>query len=311
MRRFAPLAIGRFATLVHLIQRARRSVMPTPKVTNLSLDLVTDLGRWRAFVAIGELGSVTRAALFLDTNQSVLSRQINALERDCGARLFNRTGRGVQLSELGERLFPQVKALLADAAQLERDIRGEALEPTGRVTIGMLPSISQAVTGRLFSTLRTRYPAVTLKILEGSGGQVEEWLADARVDIAVLYRYGTSLPEGEQSLAVVDSYLIGRRGDALTAAETVPFTRLDQLPWWSPARPTGCARRWMRWRAAAISGSRRRSRRTRCRCRNRSPPATASTPCYPSTRCGRNWPTACCRPRAWWTHPCSGSSPWR
>jgi LysR family nitrogen assimilation transcriptional regulator len=233
------LVIGRFATLVHLIQRARRSVMPTPKVTNLSLDLVTDLGRWRAFVAIGELGSVTRAALFLDTNQSVLSRQINALERDCGARLFNRTGRGVQLSELGERLFPQVKALLADAAQLERDIRGEALEPTGRVTIGMLPSISQAVTGRLFSTLRTRYPAVTLKILEGSGGQVEEWLADARVDIAVLYRYGTSLPEGEQSLAVVDSYLIGRRGDALTAAETVPFTRLDQLPLVVPSAPNG------------------------------------------------------------------------
>ncbi|MFC3216844.1 LysR family transcriptional regulator [Comamonas sp. JC664] len=43
-------------------------------------------------MAIAELGSLTRAALFLDSNQSLLSRQLNALERDCGARLFNRTG---------------------------------------------------------------------------------------------------------------------------------------------------------------------------------------------------------------------------
>ncbi|MET0289741.1 MAG: LysR substrate-binding domain-containing protein [Pseudoxanthomonas sp.] len=213
--------------------------MPHPKVTSLQLELVADLNRWRAFVAIGELGSVTRAALFLDSNQSVLSRQINALERDCGARLFNRTGRGVRLSELGERLFPQVKALLADAAQLERDIRGDAHEPTGRVTVGMLPSISQAMMGKLFSGLRARYPAVTLKILEGSSGQVEEWLADARVDIAVLYRYGTSLPEGEQSLAVVDSYLIGGRSNTLTSADTVPFKALDQLPLVLPSAPNG------------------------------------------------------------------------
>ena len=55
-------------------------------------------------------------------------------------------------------------------------------------------------------------------MLEGSSGQVEEWLADARVDIAILYRYGPTLPETEQSLAVVDSYLIGAPGDRLTAA---------------------------------------------------------------------------------------------
>ena len=57
-------------------------------------------------MAIGELGSLTRAALFLDSNQSLLSRQLNALERECGARLFNRTGRGVELSEVGAAPVP-------------------------------------------------------------------------------------------------------------------------------------------------------------------------------------------------------------
>src|SRR4051794_38959206 len=115
--------------------------MQTPKATDFKLDLAADLQKSRAFVAIGELGMLTRGALFLDSTQSLLSRQLNALERECGARLFNRTGRGVELSEVGARLFPQVKALLSDAQHLENEIRGEAREPTGRVTLGVLPSI--------------------------------------------------------------------------------------------------------------------------------------------------------------------------
>ncbi len=213
--------------------------MQPAKATEFPIGLTSDLNRWRVFVAIGELGSVTRAALFLDSNQSLLSRQLNALERDCGARLFNRTGRGVELSEVGERIFPRVKALLADAVQLEQEIRGEAREPTGRVTVGMLPSISQTLTSPLFAEIRRRWPAVSLKILEGSGGQVEEWLADARVDIGILYRYGPSLSEQEQSLAVVDSYLVGGRGDALTRGDSVPFAVLDRLPLILPSAPNG------------------------------------------------------------------------
>jgi LysR family transcriptional regulator, nitrogen assimilation regulatory protein len=210
-----------------------------PKATDFKLDIAADLHKWRTFVAIGELGSLTRAALFLDSNQSLLSRQLNALERECGARLFNRTGRGVELSEMGLALFPQVKALLQSAGQLEKDIRGEGREPSGRVTLGLLPSIALPLVGRLFAEMRKRHPAVSLKILEGSSGQVEEWLADARVDIAILYRYGPTLPELEQSLAVVDSYLIGPAGDKLTTAPEAAFRTLDELPFILPAAPNG------------------------------------------------------------------------
>lgn len=209
------------------------------KATDFKLDIVADLHKWRAFVAIGELGSLTRAALYLDSNQSLLSRQLNALERECGARLFNRTGRGVELSEMGLVLFPQVKALLHSAAQLQQDIRGEGREPSGLVTLGLLPSIGLPLVGRLFTEMNKCHPAVSLKILEGSSGQVEEWLADARVDIAILYRYGPTLPELEQSLAVVDSYLIGPAGDKLTAAPEVAFRTLNDLPFILPAAPNG------------------------------------------------------------------------
>ena len=213
--------------------------MQSSKASEFKIDIAADLHKWRAFVAIGELGSLTRAALFLDSNQSLLSRQLNALERECGARLFNRTGRGVELSETGTRLFPQVKTLLADAERLENEIRGEARTPSGRVTLGSLPSIGMPLVGRRFTRTRTEFPSIRLKVLEGSSGQVEEWLADARVDIAILYRYGPTLPEMEQSLAVVDSCLIGPPGDRLTAATQVAFDALNELPFILPSAPNG------------------------------------------------------------------------
>lgn len=213
--------------------------MHIAKATTLQLDIASDLHKWRTFLAIAELGSLTRAALFLDSNQSLLSRQLNALKRDCGARLFNRTGRGVTLSDVGQRIFPHVKNLLSDAEQLEVEIRGEAREPAGRVTLGSLPSISGPIVGRLFQQIRARHPGIHLKILEGSSGQVEEWLADARVDIAILYRYGHAVPEHEQALASVDSFLIGPARDKLTAAPEVPFAALHDLPFILPSAPNG------------------------------------------------------------------------
>ncbi len=209
------------------------------KATEFKIDIAADLYKWRAFVAICELGSLTRAALFLDSNQSLLSRQLNALERECGGRLFNRTGRGVELSDFGELLFPQVKVLLTDAERLDNEVRGQAREPTGRVTLGVLPSIGQPLVGKLFTEVRKRYPAVSLKVLEGSSGQVEEWLTDARMDIAILYRYGPTLPDLEQKLAVVDSYLIGAAGDKLTRTPEVDFAALDDLPFILPSVPNG------------------------------------------------------------------------
>ena len=213
--------------------------MHKTKASEYKLNIASDLQKWRSFVAIGELGSLTRAALFLDISQSFLSRQVNALERECGARLFNRTGRGVELSDLGQRLIPQVKDLLASAQALECDISTDLREPTGTVTLGSLPSIGTFLISRLFAAVRAEYPGVRLKVLEGSSGQVEEWLTDARIDIAILYRYRSKLAEHEESLATVDSYLIGPKGDRLTSDDVVSFSKLDGLPFILPSVPNG------------------------------------------------------------------------
>ena len=98
-----------------------------------------DLERLRLFVQVAELGSLTKAAVARDSTQSLISRQIAALERECGGRLFERTGRGVKLSPFGSDILPRVVRLLADADQLASDMRSNAGPPTGRVSIRIGP----------------------------------------------------------------------------------------------------------------------------------------------------------------------------
>ena len=70
---------------------------------------------WRLFIDASELGSLSRVAASYGTSQPYISRQISELEQECGGRLFQRTGRGVVLTELGQRIAPKVRAWLASS----------------------------------------------------------------------------------------------------------------------------------------------------------------------------------------------------
>ena len=209
-----------------------------------------DLSRLLLFAKVAELGSLTRAAVAMDTLQSAVSRRIAALERDCGGRLFHRTGRGVTLTDLGRRVLPAVTTLLADAERLTLEMRASPGAAVGTVSIGTLPSLSHPLVNLLFAAVRERHPGIRLRVLEGSSGQLDEWVSSGRVDIALLFRYGRSVPRHEQALSKVDTYLVGPVGDALTRGATVPFARLHHLPLILPGAPNGlrvaldqCARR--------------------------------------------------------------------
>src|SRR5574337_108718 len=78
-----------------------------------------DHAAWKLFIDAVELGSLSKVAVAYGTSQPHVSRQISELEQECGGRLFQRTGRGVVLTELGQRVAPKVRAWLASTEQLE------------------------------------------------------------------------------------------------------------------------------------------------------------------------------------------------
>jgi LysR family nitrogen assimilation transcriptional regulator len=198
-----------------------------------------DLGRARVFVHVAESGSLSRAATLLDMQPSVVSRAVSAFERDLGGRLFHRTGRGVTPTELGERILPRIRSLLQQADQLADEIQSTAGVPVGEVRVGVLPSMSHPLVSILYRTLREHFPAIRLRIDEGSGGQLAEWVASGHVDMAILFRGSGAGKDHAIALRRVAMHLVGPAGDALTRAASVPFTRLDGLPLVLPGARSG------------------------------------------------------------------------
>jgi DNA-binding transcriptional LysR family regulator len=189
-----------------------------------------DYGAWKLFIDAAEVGSLSKVAVAYGTSQPQISRQISDLEREYGGRLFQRTGRGVALTELGQRVAPKIRAWLASTEQLANDVRTSAGTPIGTVRLGSLPSTAHPLVTTLYYRLKKQYPLVRLSVREGQGAQLETWLEDGSVDLAILYRSSPSPRNGDTYLVETHTYLVGAEGDELTSRPTVPFAALHDLP---------------------------------------------------------------------------------
>jgi LysR family nitrogen assimilation transcriptional regulator len=191
----------------------------------------------KLFALVAQHGSLTKAALATDSAQSIVSRQLSALEKECGGRLFYRTGRGVTLTELGATFLPRVKQLLLQLEQLADSIRSSAGVPAGEVRVGILPALSVPLVSALTRQARERYPSIRLHLFEGSNGQLQEWIDSGRIDLALMYRYGEVNAAAERVVGTAFAYLIGAAGDKVTREPTIAFERLQQLPLVLPGVP--------------------------------------------------------------------------
>jgi DNA-binding transcriptional LysR family regulator len=189
-----------------------------------------DYAAWKLFIEAAELGSLSKVAMAYGTSQPHISRRIRELEQECGGRLFERTGRGVVLTELGQRIAPKVRAWLASSDQLANDVRMSAGTPIGKVRIGSLPSTAYPLVSTLHKRLKERYPLIQLAVREGQGAQLETWLEDGSVDLAILYRTSGSPKNADTYLVETSTYLVSAAGDPLTSRPTVRFSKLHNLP---------------------------------------------------------------------------------
>lgn len=196
-----------------------------------------ELFQLKLFIEIAAQGSLTKASISLDAEQSAISRQLSALEAELGSRLFHRTGRGMTLTDFGASLYPRAKGLLADADQLVEEIRSVAGIVSGEVRLGILPAFSFPLIVQLKRLLRDQHPNLHLQLFEGSNGQLTEWIALGRIDLAVLYRYDEVDTSEVKVLGSTDACLISCFDDPITAAPEVPFEALRGLPLVLPSRP--------------------------------------------------------------------------
>ena len=128
-----------------------------------------DLRQLRTFVTVAETGTVSKAADRLHVAQPALSRQIRALEDELGVPLFHRLSGRLQLSDAGERLLGEARALLNYAREL-----GEHAHVLGRPDAGVLrvaasPHFIEAVFPEFLKQYGQRFPDVHVKMIDTLG----------------------------------------------------------------------------------------------------------------------------------------------
>jgi len=139
------------------------------------------------FVRVAELGSFSKAALVLNIAQPALSRQVRLLETDLHVNLLTRNGRGVVLTEVGQRLFDHSVGILQLVARAGEDIAAARDEPAGRIVVGLPPSIGRRLTLPLVEAFRRHLPKARLAIVEGLSTHLAEWIATGRVDVGLIH----------------------------------------------------------------------------------------------------------------------------
>lgn len=198
-----------------------------------------ELDALKLFLHVAATGSFSRAAALTGTTQPAVSKRIAALERELAARLFERTGRGAHLTDTGRVLVPRAEALTAEAAGLADYLARERDAPKGAVRFAVQPSIGWPLVGELVAIVTARYPGIRLQVAEGTTRQIEEWLADGRVDLGVV----STAPPGSRTeatrLFTVPLLVVSRARDPELQRPTLPFTRLAELPIVIATMPNG------------------------------------------------------------------------
>lgn len=145
-----------------------------------------DLRSIRYFVQIADLGSITRAADHLGIAQPALSRHVKSIEEELATELLVRLPRGVRLTAAGRQFLEHCRRILRELARVKDELKGGGELPSGRVVLGLSPTIGPLFLPGIVDRVRRDCPQISLKIVEGFSIQLFDALIAGRADVAVL-----------------------------------------------------------------------------------------------------------------------------
>ncbi len=199
-----------------------------------------DLKQLEYFVRVAELGSFTRAAQALGVAQPALSRQVRLLEVELRQNLLDRNGRGATPTEAGQLLLEHGRGILHQVERAREELGRVRIGLSGRVALGMPPSVARVLTVPLTRAFRQRLPEAQLSISEGLSTAMQENLLNGRLDIAVLYNPSAMPGVEHQTLLSEELLLVQPRPPGLQEDPPPPPLALREvaaLPLLIPSRP--------------------------------------------------------------------------
>jgi len=180
-----------------------------------------NLLKYMAFVKTVEYGSFTRAAEMLHYSQSGISRMIADLEKEWRISLLERSRSGVRLTSDGMELLPLARSLCDEYQKLQAEVDALNGLQSGLIRIGTFSSVATHWLPKIIQEFQKSCPNIDYELLLGDYTEIEEWIAEGRVDCGFL-RLPTR-PEFETIFLEQDALLA-------VLPEKHPLAKRDKVP---------------------------------------------------------------------------------
>jgi LysR family nitrogen assimilation transcriptional regulator len=214
-----------------------------------------DLRALRYFVYVAEARSFSKAAVQLGIAQPALSRQIQKLEDELGLELIVRAGRQLELTDAGLLLLERAHSLIRQVAQTADDVRAHGSRVRGTLTVGVSPTVSEAVGPGIVRQCAARHPEVRLTFVEGVSGFIFKRLIDQELTLCLMHNPPRHQGIEIEPLFEEPMYLVGPGSEAASGHPPVKTgMAFDRLPLILPHRTHGL--RMLLERAVAEQGGR-------------------------------------------------------
>lgn len=184
----------------------------------------------RYVCAIADTGSFSRAAERCRVAQPSLSQQVLKLEDDLGARLFDRLGRSVRLTEAGRAFLPHARSILHQMEAARSGVEDKRTDVRGSVSVGVIPTIAPYLMPQCVAVFSKKYSEAKLRIIEETTPVLVENLRNLTLDVAIL-----SLPLRHKEFEIIPLrteplYVVLPVGHPRAGAKTVSLKELRGEP---------------------------------------------------------------------------------
>ncbi|RMH02880.1 MAG: LysR family transcriptional regulator [Aquificota bacterium] len=147
-----------------------------------------DISKLKTFVAVADLGSFSKASEILYITQPAVTQQIKALERIIGAKLFQRQGGKIVLTEEGRRIYEIAKNLLGNYEELMEEMARIKKDFKDSLFLGVSTTLSEYKIPELVVEFHSQFPNTTIKVVVENSQQIEEGIASGVLNLGVIER---------------------------------------------------------------------------------------------------------------------------
>jgi len=147
-----------------------------------------DITKLKTFIAVADLGSFSKASEILYITQPAVTQQIKALEKIVGAKLFQRQGGKIVLTEEGKRIYEMAKALLNDYEALMEEMAKIKKDLKDTLFVGISTTLSGYKLPELIAQFHSEMPGISIRVFVENSQQIEEGLSSGILNVGIIER---------------------------------------------------------------------------------------------------------------------------